>query len=214
MRGADLAAGMTYYLVEYSVENMGTSPVNAEAFDMQLQDGVGNVYLLSPTASGVGENGLLRGQVEAGSTAKGTAGYVVPEALSGPTLAWMFSPGPDSEERVSIGIPHVGGTEEPVEPAEARVYLFDAFLSTDGNSLIIELEVDNIGGVPLTVKASDIVLSSSSGMARLIVSTPDVPWTIDPGQTREVELIFEKPSAPSAVLLLLGHSFEISGLQR
>jgi hypothetical protein len=214
IRGADLAAGTMYYLVEYSVENVGTSPVSAETFDMQLQDGVGNVYLLSPTASGVGENGLLRSQVEAGSTAKGTAGYVVPEALSGPTLVWTFSPGPDSDARVSIGIPHVGGAEEPVEPAEARVYLYDAFLSADGNSLVIELDVENIGGAPLTVEVGDIVLSSSAGMARLMVNAPELPWTIDPGQTREIELIFEKPNAPSAVLLLLGHSFEISGLQR
>jgi hypothetical protein len=213
VRGADLSAGMMYYLVEFSVENMGTSALSAQAFDMQLQDGVGNYYLLSPAASALGKNGLLSGQIAPGATSKGTAGYVVPEMLSGPTLVWTLSPGPESEARVSIGIPHVAGAE-PVEPPEARVDLYDAFLSADGNSLIIELDVENVGGSPLTVEVGDIVLSSSAGMSDLMVVAPPLPWTIEPGQTREVELIFEKPSAPSAVLLLLGHSFEISGLQR
>ena len=79
--------------------------------------------------------------------------------------------------------------------------------------LIIEIDVENVGGGPLTVEVSDIVLSSSAGMGRLMHNAPELPWTIEPGQTREVELIFQKPSAPSAVLMLLGHSFEISGLQ-
>jgi hypothetical protein len=50
-------------------------------------------------------------------------------------------------------------------------------------------------------------------MGDLMMVAPPLPWTIDPGQIREIEFIFEKPNAPSAVLLLLGHSFEISGLQ-
>jgi hypothetical protein len=212
VRGSDLAAGMMYYLVEFSIENVGSSSLNADTFDMHLQDGVGNVYLLSPAASALGESGLLRGQIAAGTTSKGTAGYVVPEALTGPTLVWTLSPGPDSEARVSIGIPYEG-QEEPVEPAEARVYLYDAFLSSDDNSLILELDVENIGGAALTVEADDIILSSSAGMSDLMVVAPPLPWTVEPGETREVEFIFEKPNAPSAVLMLLGHSFEISGLQ-
>ena len=93
------------------------------------------------------------------------------------------------------------------------MYLYEAFLSGDGSSLIIELEVENVGGAPLTVDVGDIVLSSSAGMGDLMVVAPPLPWTIEPGQNREVELIFAKPDAPSAVLMLLGHSFEIGGLQ-
>jgi hypothetical protein len=211
-RGAGLPAGMMYYLVEFSIRNVGTSPLRAETFDMQLQDGVGNIYLLSPAAGALGKNGLLSGQIAVGATSEATAGYVVPEALSGPTLTWTLRPGPSVEARASIGIPYDGGVE-PVEPAEARVYLYDALLSADGNSLIIEIDVENVGGGPLTVEVDDIILSSSAGMSDLMVVAPPLPWTIDPGQTREVELIFEKPNAPSAVLMLLGHSFEISGLQ-
>ena len=212
MRGVGLSAGMMYYLVEFSIKNASTAPLSAETLDMQLQDGVGNVYLLSPAASSFGENGLLSGQIAAGMTTQGTAGYVVPETLSGPTLVWTLSSGPGSETRASIGIPY-DGEAVPVDPAEARVYLYEAFLSADGNSLIVEIDVENVGGTSLTVEASDIVLSSSAGMSRLMYNAPELPWTIEPGQTREVELIFEKPNASSAVLMLLGHSFEIAGLQ-
>jgi len=61
--GPDLLPETMYYLVEFSVENVGTAPLDATAFDMQLQDGVGNGYLLSPAASAAGEHGPLGGEI-------------------------------------------------------------------------------------------------------------------------------------------------------
>jgi hypothetical protein len=207
----DLPAGTMYYLVEFSVENMGTLPLNADFFTMQLQDGLGNKYLLSPAASAFGDSGLLKGEITPGEVAEGSAGYLVPDALSGPTLVWTFSPSPGSEVWASVGIPYAGEAA-PAEPARADVTITDALLGSGGSTLIIEGEIRNVGGSPLTVEARDITLSSSAGIGRRIMAAPPLPWTIEPGQTRVIELQFEKPAASSVLLTLLGYSFEISGL--
>jgi hypothetical protein len=212
MRGMPgLSAGTMYYLVEFSIENVGASPLNADFFTMQLQDGMGNKYLISPAASAFGDSGLLEGEIAPGEVAEGSAGYLVPDTLSGPTLVWTFSPSPGSEVWASVGIAYEG-EDEPAEPARAEVTITDAILSRDESTLIIEGAVRNVGGSPLTVEVRDITLTSSAGMGELIIAAPPLPWTIEPGETRVIELQFEKPDAASALLTLLGHSFEIGGL--
>lgn len=208
----DLPAGTMYYVVEFSVENVGTTPLSADFFTMRLQDGLGNQYLLSSAASAFGDSGLLEGELAPNEAASGSAGYWVPETLAGPTLIWTFSPSPGSEVWASVGISHEG-EPEPDEPARAEVFITDALLSSDKSTLLIEGEIRNTGGSPLTVEVRDIILSSSAGMGKLIMDAPPLPWTIEPGQTRVIELQFEKPDAASVLLTLLGHSFEISGLE-
>jgi hypothetical protein len=208
----DLPAGTMYYLVEFSVENVGATPLNADLFTMQLHDGLDNQYLLSSVASAFGDSGLLAGELAPGGVATGSAGYRVPEALAGPTLVWTFSPSPGSEVWASVGIPYAGGTE-PAEPARAEVTITDALIGRDERILLIEGEVRNTGGSTLTVDRRDIALSSSAGMGELLADTPELPWTIEPGETRVIELQFERPDAASVLLTLLGYSFEISGLE-
>jgi len=206
--------GTMYYLVEFSVENVGTATLDAGGFAMQLQDGVGNLYLLSPAASGAGDHGLLGGGVAPGATAQGTAGYLVPETLAGPTLIWIFNPQPGSELRASISIPHEGGAgNDPGSVGQAGVDVTDAFLSSAGDVLVIEGEVHNMGSEPLIVELNDISLTSSAGIGSLRMAAPPLPWTVQPGQTQVVELQYEKPAASTALLALLGYSFEIQGLQ-
>ena len=208
--GPDLLPGTMYYLVEFSVENVGAVPLDANAFTMQLQDGVGNKYLLSPAASAAGEYGPLGGEIAPGATVQGTAGYLVPDTLAGPALIWTFSPRPGSELQASVSIPY---EPEKVPAGHAEVTITDAFLSDDGDRLIIEGEIQNTGGEPLTVELSDISLSSSAGMSELIMAAPPLPWTVQPGQTQVIELQYSKPDASAALLSLLGYSFEIRGLQ-
>jgi hypothetical protein len=208
----DLPAGTMYYLVEFSVENVGTAPLNADFFTMQLRDGLGNKYLLSSTASAYGDSGLIEGEIAPGEVVEGSAGYWVPEALAGPELIWTFSPSPGSEVWASVGISYEGEAE-PAEPGRAEVTITDALLSDDKTTLLVEGEIRNTGGSPLLVEVRDITLSSGSGMGELIMAAPPLPWTIEPGQTRVIELQFERPPAASVLLTLLGHSFEISGLE-
>ena len=56
-------------------------------------------------------------------------------------------------------------------------------------------------------------IAVSSGTSALRVAAPPLPWTVQPGQTRVIELQYEKPAAPTALLAMLGYSFEIQGLQ-
>ncbi len=211
--GIDSPAGTMYYLVEFSVENIGAEPLDASGFVMQLQDDVGNLYLLSPAASSSGEHGALSGEIPSGATAQGTAGYLVPEMLAGPTLTWAFSPQPGSALRASVLIPYEGGGGAEPVLGQAEVRITDAFLDGSGDTLIIEGEVSNVGSSPLTVRLNDISLTSSSGIGSLRVAAPPLPWTIEPGQTQVVELQYERPAASTVLLALLGYSFEIQGLQ-
>jgi hypothetical protein len=212
--GADLLPGTMYYLVEFSVTNVGTSSLDTAAFHMQLQDDVGSVYLLSPAASASGEYGPLGAEIAPGATAQGTAGYLVPETLAGPTLLWTFTPQPRSELRANVSIPYEPGSE-PSAPGQAEVTVDEdgTFLSNNGTVLVIGGEVRNIGGEPLTVNLSDISLTSSAGMSALRSAAPPLPWTIQPGETQVIELQYEKPDAATALLTLLGFSFEVRGLR-
>jgi len=209
---ADLAPGTMVYLVEFTVENLGTTPLKAEVFNMELRDGLGNVYLLSPTASARGESGVLGGEIAPGAVAQGSAGYLVPAALAGPTLTWTFSPRPDSELRAAVSIPYESVPETVVGSGQAQVNITDAFLSTDGTVLVIEGEVWNTGDGPLTVELGDISLSSSAGMGNLRMAAPPLPWVIQPGQTQVIELQYDRPAAPTVLLTVKGFSFEIAGL--
>jgi len=44
------------------------------------------------------------------------------------------------------------------------------------------------------------------------MAAPPLPWTIQPGQTQVIELQYSKPDASTALLALLGYSFEVRGL--
>jgi len=208
----DLSPGTLYYLVEFSIENVGTVPLDTTTFDMRLQDSVGNGYLFSPAASVAGEHGPLGGEIAPAATVEGTAGYLVPETLGGSALIWTFSSQPGSELRASVSIPYAGGTG-PVSAAQAEVTITDAFLSDDGDVLIIEGEIRNTGETPITVEMDGVSLTSSAGMSDLALAAPPLPWAVEPGQTQVIELQYARPQASAALLSLLGYSFEIQGLQ-
>jgi len=209
-RNADLAPATAYYLVAFTVENIGDSPLSADTFSKQLRDSIGNVYLVSAAASGAGEDGPLTGQIEPGASAQGTAGYVVPDPLPAGELTWIFSPGP-SAPNARVMVPYEGGTPDGI-PVQPEVMVVDAFLGDDGTTLIIEGEVWNKGTEPLAVEREDIRLSSSAGMSELATEAPPLPWTIEPGERQVIELQYPKPDASTVLLELLGYSFEIGGL--
>lgn len=209
-RGAPgLQPGTMYFLVEYSLTNLGTEPVETATFSTRLRDQLGNVYLPSPAASVFGESGPIAAQVAPGVTAQGSVGYLVPTAMPGPALIWSFSPSPISQAQARVNIPYQAqATPEIV--VDADVILTDAFV--DGESLIIEGEIQNVGETTVTVTINEISLTSSAGISDLRMAAPPLPWTIEPGQTRVIELHFDRPEASSALLSLLGYSFEITGV--
>jgi hypothetical protein len=202
-----------YYLVEFSIENVGDAPISVDQISMRLRDGTGNTYLLSPSASDAGEHGPLSGDVEPGASTRATAGYLVPELLPSGSLIWIFSPHAGSGEEASVRIPYDGGMTGESPPAQADATVTDAFLSKDGDTLVVEAEVRNTGATTLTVESTDINLSSTAGIGELTTTAPPLPWSIPPGRTQVIELQYQEPGAPTALLELLGYSFEIGGLQ-
>jgi hypothetical protein len=212
-RTDDLRSGTMYYLIEFSVENGGEAPLATDRFAMQLKDGVGNTYLLSRLGSEAGEFGLLSGEIASGASAQGSAGYLVPDPLPAGTLIWTFFPRAGSRAQASVSIPYEGEAGGQPSATRANVTVNDAFFSTDGSTLILEGEVRNTGTGLLTVEQADISLSSSAGLGELIMAAPPLPWTIEPGEAQVIELQYQRPDASTALLELLGYSFEIDGLQ-
>lgn len=209
----NLPPGTMYYLVEFSVENIGDAPLLAGSFSMRLQDELGNIYLVSPSASEAGEFGPLSGEIEPGASVQATAGYLVPQPLPTGSLTWIFSPHPVTEAQARIGIPYESAPASPSAAAQVDVSVDDAFFSNDGNTLIIVGEIRNGGAEPVTVEPADVTLSSSSGSGELVMAAPSLPWSIEPGQTQVIELQYQRPAASTVLLELLGYSFEIGGLQ-
>jgi len=207
--GAGLTPGTMIYFVEFSLTNTGSSPLDPTAFRMELEDGLGNRYAPSLGAAGAGRYGPLSQPIRSGEEVSGTAAYIVPTSLPGPTLIWTFSPAPATELQARFSIPYA---PPPATTALAQVQVLEAFLGEDGATLHVVAEVHNSGEVPLTVGVEDVALSSSVGPGELQVAAPPLPWTIEPGATRQVELQFARPGASTAIVTILGYTFEISGM--
>lgn len=206
--GGDLPAGTMAYLVEFSLQNTGSTTIDTGALVMELMDGVDNRYLPSPSIASRGQYGPLRGPLAPGAEVNATAGYIVPDTLVGPALIWVFGLQPGSDLQVRFRIPYT-----PSAPtAWAEVNVIQAFLGEGGETLHIVAEVANEGGSPLSVTVDDVSLSSSAGPGELRVAAPPFPWTIAAGEHREVELQFARPDASTCIVTILGYTFEISGL--
>ncbi|MCX7855881.1 MAG: DUF4352 domain-containing protein, partial [Anaerolineae bacterium] len=205
----DLPVGTVAYFVEVTVENGGTTSLFPRDFVAELLDADGNRYIPSPSLAGRGKYGPLPEEIPAGGKAEGTFAYVIPEAVSGPALTWVFGPQAASELRARFSLSY---TPPPAAMAEAEVEVTQAFLGEGGEVLHIVARVRNRGSAVLTVTEKDISLSSRAGPGELQVAAPPLPWEIGAGQEREIELQFARPRAPSCVVTILGYTFEISGL--
>lgn len=206
---SDLPAGTVAYFVELIVENTGTSSLLSRDFVMELLDGDGNRHLPSPSLAGKGKYGPLPAEIPSGGKAEGTVVYIIPEAVAGPTLTWIFGPQAASELRARFALPY---SPPPMGTARAEVTVSQAFLGEGGTVLHVVAQIRNTGQVSLEVKEQDISLSSSAGAAELEVAAPPLPWIIAAGETREVELQFARPRASTCLVTILGYAFEISGL--
>lgn len=212
-RIAGLAPGTAYYLVEFSVENLSATPLPAQLFSMRLRDALGNTYLASPVAGDAGEYGPLREEIDPAVSVQGTAGYLVPDPLPAGPVIWSFSPRPESEEHLQVTIPSDTAEGTASQRPSTDVIITDAFLSAEGDSLIVLGEIRSGAAESLSVQPDDVSLSSSAGVSELVAAAPPLPWSIGPGQTQVIELQYQRPAASTALLELLGFSFEIGGLQ-
>ncbi len=207
--GEGLPAGAVAYFVEFTVENTGATPLSTAGLVMEIRDGVGNRFSPFPSLASRGKYGPLPAEIPPGERASGTAAYVLPEAVAGPSLIWVFGLQAASSLRVRFSLPY---TPPPAAVAWASVEVTQAFLGEGGERLHVVARIRNRGDAPLTVSETDIRLSSGAGPGELEVAAPALPWTIEPGQEREVELLFARPRASTCVVTILGYTFEISGM--
>jgi hypothetical protein len=208
----DLPPETAYYMTDVSVENVGEAPLATDSLSMRLRDSLGNTYLLSPQASEAGDLAPLSGDIQPGASAQGSVGFLVPYPLPAGPLTWVFSLRAGAED-VRVRIPQEGGADEGSGDSPPEVAITDAFLADDGDTLIIEGELRNVGGGPLVVEPADLNLTSAAGMGELILADPSLPWEVRLGETLLFDLEYRRPDASTVLLQLLGYSFEVGGLQ-
>ncbi|MDA0245020.1 MAG: DUF4352 domain-containing protein [Chloroflexi bacterium] len=199
--------GFALYLVDFAIENLGTTPLDTGLLRFVLIDDSGNQYSLNALASQLGSYPLLTGIINAGESKTVTAGYQIPAGLSSTTLRWVVSR-VDSPSQMEVQIPFTGNRAQNV-----LVTLQQADVSADGTSLNIVGQVTNLGQQPVIITEADLSLKGDNTVYLLTTTNPGFPWSIPAGQVTNFVLSYQRPQAASAVFQLLNQSFQLTGLR-
>ena len=206
-----IPVGSEFYLVDFSVENIGSDPLDASKFEIVLQDYAQQKYKISETASKLGPNSPPTGQVLPGSTATFLSGFEVPTNVTGPVLVWIFRPQPGFAAQANVVVPLVGPTPTPDPRSQVSVQITQAYFNDDQTELTIVGGVGNPTASTVVVSTADISLSTPEGiLATLRGSEPALPWNLGPGQNQTFTLRFSRLPGNSATLKVLFSSFELS----
>ena len=146
-----------------------------------------------------------------GIAATFTSGFDVPANVTGPVLVWNFKPNAQFKAQASVAVPLVGPTPTPDPRSKLTVQITQAYFNTEQTEMIVVGGVGNPTGVPVTVNASDIALSTPDGVfATIRGSEPPLPFNVGPGQTLTFSLRFSRLPGASAILRILLSSFELN----
>lgn len=202
--------GFGFFLIDFALQNVGLTAVDATAYRFTLSDELGNQYALNPIASRLGNFPPLGGFINAGQSVSATAGYQIPAGLVSPTLTWTVT-APDGAQIQAV-LPFTAGG---AAGQSVVISLQEATITPDLNNLIIVGQATNMGAQPLVITAADISLRTPTGSDYLLLATnPPFPWTIPPGQTLQFAVTYQRPiGSGSAVFTILSQPFELSGLQ-
>ncbi|MBI5563402.1 MAG: hypothetical protein HY870_00800 [Chloroflexi bacterium] len=202
--------GSAFYMVDFIVENIGADAVDAAGFIVELQDYANQKYRLSDTASAIGPNPPPKGQLLPGIAASFTSGFEVPANVTGPVLVWNFKPNAQFRAQASVAVPLVGPTPTPDPRTRLVVQITQAYFNTEQTEMIIVGGVGNTSGVPVSINASDISLSTPDGVfATIRGSEPPLPFNVGPDQTLSFSLRFSRLPGASAILKVLLSSFQL-----
>lgn len=209
-----IQVGSAFYLVDFSVENIGTTPLEVNGFQIQLQDYAQQKYGLSAAASALGPNPAPKGTLQPGSTATFMSGFEVPTNVTGPVLVWIFSPQANFKAQANVAVPLIGPTPTPDPKTKVAVQITQAYYTPDQSELVVVGGIGNTGGASITVSAADIILTTPEGvLAKMEGAEPGLPWNLAPGQNQTFTLRFAHLPGSSAVLKILLTTFELNGLQ-
>jgi hypothetical protein len=206
-----IPVGSAFYLVDFTVENLGSEPMNAADFQILLYDYARQKYPLSETASKLGPNPPPTGQLLPGLSATYTSGFEVPSNITGPILAWSFKPNASTLVAANVAVPLVGPTPTPDPRAQVVIQITQAYFTPDSSQLVIVGGIGNPTNTLVPVGPPDISLSTPEGvLATLISADPPLPWRIAPNSNINFTLHFSRLPSSSAFLRILQNSFELS----
>lgn len=210
---ADIIEGATpfeadswYFVVEYQITNTTQSAIEATYFDMVLEDDAGQRYALNEEATNLGDAGRINYVIEAGATAYGSAGYVIPQRIPIPIM-WNFRADPSTSETARFVLDFRPASLAPAQP---EVELFDVFMDTTRDVLVVSGTAYNDGETALQVTREAIALTSNEGTAELVAAAPQLPWTVPANDYVDFEVQFKiQEGVESFLLNILGFAFEI-----
>lgn len=203
--------GFAFYLVDFTLQNVGLTAIDTANYRFVLSDELGNQYAANPIGSRLGNNPPLSGFVNAGQSLAATLGYQIPAGLVSPTLTWTVANTLDGTEIQAI-LPFTTGGQTS---QNAQVAVADAVITPDLNNLIITGQITNVSNQPLVVVGEDISLRTVAGSDFLLLaSNPAFPWTVPPNQTLQYIVTFQRPFVENeAVFTVLNQPFQLSNLQ-
>ncbi len=198
-----------FYVIEFEITNTTQSPIDPTFFDMVLEDGRTQRYVLNEEATRRGGSGRLTAPIEPGATVNANAGYVIPRDAT-PPMVWIFRSDPTASAAVRFVLDFTPPLPAPAQP---DVELYEVFLDRARNVVVIAGTVYNTGESDLQATTELIALTSSQGQSNLVASAPPLPWNVSPGSYQDLELQFTAPlDSDTALLDVLGFTFEIEGL--
>jgi hypothetical protein len=200
--------GFAYYLIDYTLENVGTAPLDSGLWQFNLVDDFGTRYPLNPQAASQGNYPPLPNIIQGGGTAQATAGYQIPLGLNSTMLRWLVNR-VDTAGTIEVQIPfNQSGSSEAVQ-----ISLQQAGMNADTTGLIIQGQIVNQGSLPVTINATDITLEAMGISYFMLSTSPAFPWIVTPGQPIPFQLTFQRPNNETATLTILNQAFLLSGLR-
>jgi hypothetical protein len=206
-----IPVGSAFYLVDFTVENIGEDALNVGDFAYELMDYARQKYPPFDTASNLGPNPPPGGQLLPGLSGTFMVGFKVPSNITGPVLTWSFKPDSAFKVQANVAVPLVGPTPTPDPRTQARVQISQAYFTPDQSEMVIVGGIFNPTNALIPVTPSDIVLGTPDGvLATLNSSEPALPWRLAPNDNQVFTLRFSRLPSGTAILKILDSSFELT----
>jgi hypothetical protein len=95
---------------------------------------------------------------------------------------------------------------------DAEISLLDTTTSSDKLTLQVLVSIKNYGASPITLSASDIILTPEGSASLAIASSdPALPQAIQPGVTQTFTLVFPRPQTETATVTIYTVEYDLEG---
>lgn len=202
--------GFAFYLVEYQIQNSGSTGFDSTLLQSVLLDSFGNQYALNGVASSLGNYPAIFGTINPSQLVQTTTGFQIPLELSGPALRWRLMRS-DTGEFVEVNIPFA---DQEATAQSAQISLLTVEVSLDGTNVMMSGQITNLAPQALVINETDLQLQGDEGGYYLLLSTnPGFPWVVGAGGSITYQVMFQRPAGSQAVFTLLNQPFSLTGLR-